>query len=464
MSKATLGRTALGRDFDFIIVGGGVTAAAMGSLLVARKLAAPGRVAIVADRVSPPAAASTIPEADWDLRVFALSRASQRLLTACGAWQLLPADKLCAYERMCVWESHGVYTHSVYTRGVHTHGEALGLGSLSFDSAELGEPNLGFIVEGRALHMQCRRAASAAGVVVIEAGIAGIVIDQPHVRIRLNDGREMQGALLIAADGADSPTRKLLGIETAGHAYHQDALVAHVRTEKSHQHTAWQRFLPTGPLAFLPLPDGRSSIVWSVVHAEAARLRSLDAAGFGAALTAASGEFLGSCKLTTPVASFPLKLQYAVDYVRPRALLVGDAAHAVHPLAGQGLNLGLLDCAALVDVLSGGATAAGSGADPGCFGEPKLLRRYERWRRSENLLAATAMDGLERLFSSHNPAVARLRFAGLDAVGRMPFVKRRLAMRALGLSGDIPAFLKADPEPHVGFGPAPRAGRVLPRR
>ena len=447
IDRAALGRAASGRDFDFIIVGGGVAAAAMASSLVARKLAAPGRVAIVADPASAPAAASTIPEADWDLRVFALSRASQRLLTICGAWQLLPPDKLFAYERMCVWDARG---------------EPDGRGSMTFDSAELGEPNLGFIVEGRALHMQCRRAASAAGVVFIEAGIAGIVVDQHHVRIRLNDGREMQSALLIAADGADSPTRKLLGIETAGHAYHQDALVAHVRTEKSHRHTAWQRFLPTGPLAFLPLPDGRSSIVWSVVRPEAARLRSLDPAAFGAALTAASGEVLGSCELTTPVASFPLKLQYAVDYVRPRAVLVGDAAHAVHPLAGQGLNLGLLDCAALVDVLSGAAAAAG--ADAGCFGEPKLLRRYERWRRSENLLAATAMDGLERLFSSDNPAVARLRFAGLGAVGRVPFVKRRLALRALGLSGDIPAFLKADPEPGVDFDPAPRAGRFSPRR
>jgi 2-octaprenylphenol hydroxylase len=439
MSRATLGRTAVGRDFDFVIVGGGVTAAAMASLLVARKLAAPGRVAIVADRLSPPAAASTIPEADWDLRVFALSRASQRLLTICGAWQLLPPDKLCAYERMCVWDSRGA---------------PQGAGSLSFDCAELGEPNLGFIVEGRALQIQCRRAASAAGVVFIEAAVAGIVVEPPQVRIQLNDGRELQSALLIAADGADSPTRKLLGIETAGHAYHQEALVAHVRTEKSHRHTAWQRFLPTGPLAFLPLPDGRSSIVWSAVRAQAARLRSLDPAAFGAALTAASGEFLGSCELTTPVASFPLKLQYAVDYVRPRAVLVGDAAHAVHPLAGQGLNLGFLDCAALVDVLSessGAGAAAGSGSGAGLCGEPKLLRRYERWRRSENLLAAAALDGLERLFSSDNPAIARLRVAGLGAVGRVPFVKRRLAMRALGLSGDIPAFLKADPEPRVDF-------------
>jgi len=225
-----------------------------------------------------------------------------------------------------------------------------------------------------------------------------------------------------------------------GHAYHQDALVAHVRTEKPHRHTAWQRFLSNGPLAFLPLPDGRSSIVWSTSRAEAARLRTLDAADFGAQLTAASGEVLGSCVLTTPVASFPLKLQYAVDYVRPLAALVGDAAHVVHPLAGQGLNLGLLDCATLVEVL-------GEARDPnhGGFGEHRLLRRYERRRKAENLLAAAAMDGLERLFSSRNAAVARLRLAALGAVDRAPFIKRELARRAMGLAGDVPEFLKTDP-------------------
>jgi 2-octaprenylphenol hydroxylase len=230
----------------------------------------------------------------------------------------------------------------------------------------------------------------------------------------------------------------LLGIDTAGHAYHQDALVAHVRTAKPHRNTAWQRFLPTGPLAFLPLPDDRSSIVWSTTREEARRLRAMDTSGFSAALTAASDEVLGACDLTTPVASFPLKLQYALDYVRPRAVLVGDAAHSVHPLAGQGLNLGLLDCASLVDVLSG---EAGGRPATGYNGEHRLLRRYERWRRSENLLAATAMDGLERLFASQNPVVAQLRQAGLSAVSKMPFVKRELIERAMGLRGDVPAFL-----------------------
>ena len=354
--------------------------------------------------------------------MFALSRASQRLLQLGGVWQRLPPQRVFPYERMCVWDASGAPG---------------GRGSLTFDCAEIGEPNLGFIVEGRALQERCLQAAGAAGAVLIEASVQEIALSEAGARIRLDDGRDLRGKLLIGADGADSKTRALLGIDTAGHAYHQDALVAHVRTAKSHRNTAWQRFLPSGPLAFLPLPDGRSSIVWSVARAEAKRLRALDAAAFGAALGEASGEALGEVELASPIASFPLKLQYAVDYVKSHAALVGDAAHAVHPLAGQGLNLGLLDCASLAEVLD----AAGS---PDLVGERRLLRRYERWRKSENLLAAAAMDGLERLFSSSNPAVARLRAGGLDAVGRLPFLKRQFAQRALGLIGDVPAFLKIE--------------------
>jgi 2-polyprenylphenol 6-hydroxylase len=427
-----------GGDFDFLIVGGGITGCVMASLLVNRKLAAPGRVAIVADG-APPAPVPSVADSDWDLRVFALSRASQRLLTICGAWQLLPTQKYNAYERMCVWDARSGPPLGVIPAGA---------GSLSFDCAELGEPNLGYIVEGRALQAACRRAATAAGAVFIDAGILEILVDEAHVRVSLSDDRDLQGQLLIAADGADSTARKLLGIDTAGHAYHQDALVAHVRTANSHRNTAWQRFLPSGPLAFLPLPDGRSSIVWSTARAEALRLRSLDAAAFGAELERASGEVLGACEVTTPIASFPLKLQYALDYARPRAVLVGDAAHAVHPLAGQGLNLGLLDCAVLAEVLGGDSLRLG-GADlggPVRFGEHKLLRRYERRRKSENVLAATMFDGLERLFSNDSAVLARMRIAGLAAVGRVPFVKRELASRALGLSGDVPAFLKAGTE------------------
>jgi len=437
---------AQGRDFDFLIAGGGITGCDMASLLVSRQLAAPGRVAIVADGAQPvPAAAA---DSDWDLRVFALSRASQRLLTICGVWPLLPVQKYNAYERMCVWDARGGTPRSGTPQGAPLRAgqqRRQPEGSLSFDCAELGEPNLGYIVEGRALQTACRRAATAAGAVFIDAGILKILVDEAHVRVRLSDGRDLQGQLLIAADGADSTARELLGIDTAGHAYHQDALVAHVRTAIPHRNTAWQRFLPSGPLAFLPLPDGRSSIVWSTARPEALRLRALDAAAFGAELNLASGEVLGACEVTTPIASFPLKLQYALHYARPRAVLVGDAAHAVHPLAGQGLNLGLLDCAVLAEVLGGDSRRFG-GADRGGpvrFGEYKLLRRYERRRKSENVLAATAFDGLERLFSNDSAVLARLRIAGLAAVERVPFIKRELATRALGLSGDVPAFLRA---------------------
>jgi 2-octaprenylphenol hydroxylase len=446
IDAAPLRRGMHGRDFDFLIVGGGITGCVMASLLVNRKLAAPGRVAIVAGGAQP-APAPVVADSDWDLRVFALSRASQRLLTLCGAWQLLPTQKYHAYERMCVWDARSSPLRGDQPRGEPRGGQPQGAGSLSFDCAELGEPNLGYIVEGRALQTACRHAATAAGAVFIDAGILEILVDEARVSVSLSDGRDLQGQLLIAADGAESRARKLLGIDTAGHAYHQDALVAHVRTAISHRNTAWQRFLPSGPLAFLPLPDGRSSIVWSTARPEALRLRSLDAAAFGAELDVASGEVLGACEVTTPIASFPLTLQYALDYVRPRAVLVGDAAHAVHPLAGQGLNLGLLDCAVLAEVLGGDSLRLG-GADlggPVRFGEHKLLRRYERRRKSENVLAATVFDGLERLFSNDSAVLTRLRIAGLGAVGRVPFVKRELATRALGLSGDVPAFLRAGP-------------------
>jgi 2-octaprenylphenol hydroxylase len=405
------------RDFDVVVIGAGVIGATMAALTGARQLAAAGRVALITNAAGAPPAKSAD---DWDLRVFALSRASQRLLRLCGIWQRLPHSRLNAYERMCVWDARG---------------SPGGSGSLTFDCAEIGEPNLGFIVEGRALTSASLQSAGASGAVLIEGTVQTLRIDEREARIRLEDGRDFAAKLLIAADGVASKSRELLGIETAGHAYHQDALVAHVRTAQSHRNTAWQRFLPTGPLAFLPLPDGRSSIVWSVGREEARHLRSLDAGAFAAALETASGTALGAIELTTPVASFPLQLKVAVDYVRTRAVLLGDAGHAVHPLAGQGLNLGLMDCASLADAL---APARG---DTERLGEPRLLRSYERRRKSENLLAATALDALERLFSSSNPLIERLRGAGLGAVGRMPVLRRALALRALGISGDVPAFL-----------------------
>jgi 2-octaprenylphenol hydroxylase len=225
-------------------------------------------------------------------------------------------------------------------------------------------------------------------------------------------------------------------VPTAGHAYHQEALVGHVRTAKPHEHTAWQRFLPAGPLALLPLADGRCSMVWSIAHLESERLCALEPPEFDAELTAASDAALGACTLTTGLARFPLKLQYALHYVQTRAVLLGDAAHVVHPLAGQGLNLGLMDCAALTQVL---ADAGG----PSRLGDLRVLRRYERWRRSENLLATAALDGLERLFAHPSRVVAGLRRAGLEALQRAPMLKQRLVRQALGLAGDVPDLVRS---------------------
>jgi 2-polyprenylphenol 6-hydroxylase len=404
-------------DFDVLIVGAGVVGTALASLLLKRRLSAAGRVAIVADRFPTPAAAG----ADWDLRVFALSRASQRLLQFCGVWNSLPRARVFAYERMCVWDASGTPD---------------GPGSLTFDCAQIGEPDLGCIVEGRALQWQCLKEARAAGAVLIDGSLDSIAAGDTDANVHLSDGRDLRAKLLVAADGTESKTRELLGIETAGHAYHQDALVAHVTTSRPHASTAWQRFLPAGPVAFLPLNDGRSSIVWSVARPQATSLRAMDPDSFGEALTAASGEALGRCTLTTPLASFPLNLQYALQYAQPRAVLLGDAAHVVHPLAGQGLNLGLLDCGALAQVL-------GEAGPPENFGDYRYLRRYERWRRSENLKAAAALDGLQRLFSATDPLSTQMRSAGLNLVGRMPFIKRRFARRALGISGDVPDFLRS---------------------
>jgi 2-polyprenylphenol 6-hydroxylase len=400
-----------------IVVGAGVIGLCLASLLVARKLVAAGRVAVIADRFAQPLSY----DADWDLRVFALSRASERLLKLCGAWQRLPSNRVFAYERMCVWDAAGL---------------AGGSGSLTFDSAQLGEPNLGYIVDGRALQWHCLEAARALGVVLLEGAVTGVVTGDDEVTLRLSDGRGLRCTLLAAADGTDSQIRSSIGIDTAGHAYQQDALVAHVRTSRPHANTAWQRFLGTGPVAFLPLQDGRSSIVWSVMRARAEELRAMNPEEFGLALTEASGEALGQCALTTSLASFPLKLQYAVDYARPGVVLLGDAAHVVHPLAGQGLNLGLLDCAALAQVLQEAAGVQN-------YGDYKYLRHYERWRRSENLLAAAALDGLQRIFAASDAFSAGLRFAGLSAVARLPLLKLNFARRALGLEGDVPEFLKA---------------------
>lgn len=395
----------MSRDFDIVVCGAGIAGASLAAALSIRGVAPAARIALLADEfaVRPDAAA------DWDLRVFALSRGSQRLLESIGAWTAIPAARRRPYERMCVWDAAD---------------SAASAAALRFDAADLNEPDLGHIVEGPALQWSALEAARRAGVTLIQARIEAAQFGGAEPQLQLADSRSLRCRLVVAADGAQSPLRTLARIAAHGHAYHQRAVVAHVSCGRSHQDTAWQRFLPTGPLALLPIDTQRCSMVWSLPERRAQELTAATAAVFEQALTQACGEVLGQCRLTSGCASFALQLQYASAYVRPGLALLGDAAHAVHPLAGQGLNLGLRDAAALLEVLAA--------APPAALGELAVLRRYERERKTENLLAAAAFDGLNRFFSNSHPLLARLRSGGLAAVGRLAPLKQMLARAALG--------------------------------
>lgn len=400
------------RDFDVVIVGGAMAGAGTAALLASTQGTSALRVALLEPKpVSSPAAGAPL-----DLRVSALSRASQWLLERTSAWPAVAA-RAAAYERMVVWEERL---------------EPAGRGVLVFDAAELGEPDLGHIAENRSIQAALTDRAQAAGVVRLGAGLDAFEDIGDALRLTLDDGRRFVAGLAVGADGSDSGLRRLAGITARGWDYGQRAVVAHMHPELPHGATAWQRFLDTGPLALLPLPDGRVSLVWSTLPEIAEALVGCDDDAFAERVTAASAGVLGRLVPTTPRASFPLRLLHARQYVRHRVALVGDAAHTVHPLAGQGINLAFLDAAALVDVL-GQAVAAGD--DPG---ELAVLRRYERWRKAEALPAIVLLDGLKRLFYGGNPLQSRLRRGALGFAQSVRPFKRLLMQRALGVAGEVP--------------------------
>ena len=291
---------------------------------------------------------------------------------------------------------------------------------LRFSAAEAGEPDLGHIVDNPRVQWALHESPHVGAVTQLRAGLQGLESDDDTVRVTLSDGRRYACALVVGADGGKSRVRELCGIGRAGWTYGQTAVVAHLRPEQPHRGTAYQRFLPDGPIAFLPLRDGRVSLVWTTTPEDAAALQAAEPAEFGRRVTEASDRVLGSVALDSDRAGFPLALWHSREYVRPRLALVGDAAHTIHPLAGQGVNLGFLDAAALVEVL-GDAVAAG--------GDPcglRSLRRYERWRRSENALMLGVCDSINRLFGAKNVAVAGARRLGLSQSGwcglRLPLV------------------------------------------
>jgi 2-octaprenylphenol hydroxylase len=318
--------------------------------------------------------------------------------------------------------------------------DARGTGSIHFDSADIGEPNLGHIVENRVTRLALwERLEDLSSVrLVCPAGVDALEPAGDRTLVRLDSGDTVRTALVVAADGTRSHIRTMAGIGTRGWAYGQQAVVASVVTERPHGATARQRFLAEGPLAFLPLNDGECSIVWSTSPQHAEALLAMEEDRFCSELGEAFGYTLGRITSTGPRASFPLRLQHARHYVQRRLALVGDAAHASHPLAGQGVNLGLMDAAALAEVLE---DASARGRDPGGL---DVLRRYERARKGANLGMLAVMDGFKRLFGSQQPVLRLARNFGLDVVDGAAPLKQLIIRHAMGLAGEQPRLARVN--------------------
>lgn len=386
---------------DVVIVGGGVVGAACALALADAGLS----VTVVEGHEPAPWQA-----AQPDLRVFAFAADNVQLLQRLGVWESIARGRAYPYRRMQVWD-------------------AAGGDDLVFDADRFGRSELGWIIENGLLVDRLWAALPAAGVDVhCPARVEGMEQDEHGVRLRLHDGRRIEATLAIAADGAESTLRQLAGIEVDRHDYHQRGVVAYVDSALPNQATAWQRFLPGGPLALLPVAERRSSIVWTLPEEEAQRVLQLDEAAFNRELTRAFGGRLGELQLVSKRAAFPLRRQLARHYVAGRVLALGDAAHVVHPLAGQGVNLGLRDVAALQRWLAPSAQRRGQ---PQL--SPQRLQRWARERRSDNTIAAYSFDGINRLFSNDELHLTLARGRVLGCTGKLSPLLQLFWKRAAGV-------------------------------
>lgn len=387
-------------QWDAVIVGGGVVGAACALALAGEGL----QVAMVEGR-EPSLWSPQKP----DLRVFAFAADNAALLESLGVWKQIDQARARAYRRMRVWD-------------------AAGGGDLTFDADTLGRRELGWIVENGLLVDRLWSALPAAGVqLYCPARVEAMEQDAQGVRLRLDDGRRVEASIAIAADGAESTLRSLAGLEVSRHDYGQRGVVAYVESALPNEDTAWQRFLDTGPLAVLPFDRNRSSIVWTLPDAEAERVLALDEDSFNRELTNAFAGRLGEMRLVSARAAFPLRRQLASAYVAGRVLTLGDAAHVVHPLAGQGVNLGLRDVAGLRDLVR---TAKQRRQD---WSSPHRLQRWARTRRSENTVAAYSFDAINKVFSNDEMHLTLVRGVLLGLAGKMPPLMSVFWKRASGL-------------------------------
>lgn len=401
---------------DLVIVGAGMVGSAL-----ALALADSGLSVVLLDRgpLTPGAVESDLP---FEPRVSALSLASQRILQRLDAWDGILARRVSPYQAMHVWDGSGT-------------------GAVHFDAASVHAEVLGHIVENRVVQDALLERLAEANVLLLpEARLELLRRSGDQWLVQLAGDRQIRAPLVVAADGATSAVRRLAGLETREWDYLHHAIVTSVRCAESHQRTAWQRFTDDGPLAFLPLDRGGDtrwcSIVWSCTPKQGERLMALDDAAFCQALGEAFEHRLGRVECSDTRLCIPLRQRHAKRYVEPGLALIGDAAHVIHPLAGQGVNLGFLDAAVLAEELRH-AQARGES-----IAEQRVLERYERRRMPHNLAMMAAMEGFQRLFQDDRLPLRWLRNAALKQVDRHFEAKALFVRRALGLSGDVPELAK----------------------
>ena len=399
-------------DTELLIIGGGIVGGAMALLA-----ASAGMDCILVERNMLPATETPTE----DPRVLALTLGSRKILTEVQAWQRLAEQDIGLFRHMHVWDENGN-------------------GSLFFDSADIGEPVLGYIVRQNLLVSALESVRTGLPGISVHAGAepAGLSDAGNAVRVTLSDGREVSAKLLIAADGTGSKVRQLAGIGYPVRRYRQTAVAGIVRTELHHEQVARQRFLTDGPLAFLPMADpNECGVVWSTAPGHADELLAMDDEAFRQALEVAFEHTLGAVTDVGVRQSFPLQRAQAQRYCSERIALVGDAAHCVHPLAGLGANLGLLDVAGLFQIV---IEANMKGRDPG---GRAVLRKYERWRKGENFMVMMTLEGLKYLFENQNLPVPVLRNSGMDLFNSFQALKNFTMRRATGLGGDLPELVKS---------------------